>query len=695
MISVPWAALTEAGYISAFFVTAVICLLGVLRAREIDNREIQIGLVAMLATTGFWALLETTYFVVPGELREVAYTAGIISGFATVWAWLYFCSAYTGREYHKNRSLRRISVGIFLFVTAIKVTNPLHGMYFTTREATKPFEHLAIEYGLFHWAATGVSYTLAGVGLLILFDFYAQSGYDTQPLAVLTALLGLPVVLDIVAFMTPALLDVIYAPFGVAAFAVGSLFVYEQRFAAVGTTDQNDGAAIFVDTEGSIRDYSATAAEVFPVLETATGDLLAETLPDVEAVIADDDRQVVERDNGDQSRYYAVSVRTTQIRDAAVEVITLSDVTELETQRRRLIQREQELAEQNELHRAVIAASFAFISRIDQNEEFTFVSQPVEDALGYTQPELTGEPITKLTPNEQAAAEAREHIDSIFDGDSLEIQEFPVETKQGRVVYTDIRAVPIYDPDVPPEERNASDIVGAQIMSLDTTDRRQREGLISVMNRVLRHNVRNKLTVIRGYTTDLESRLDGEDASKANRILDSTERLLDLTESARKIEKNREMSPDLEPIDIVTILEKLVDEVNDEFPAAEVTADLPETATVESLPRIETALWEILENAAVHGGDPAKIEIKVTEADQQIGVTIRDHGPGIPEQERQILATGKEEPLVHGQGLGLFLTYWLVHNLNGNLNVERQPLGTAVEIQLPVAAGQEHEEQVA
>jgi PAS domain S-box-containing protein len=471
--------------------------------------------------------------------------------------------------------------------------------------------------------------------------------------------------------------------------------VFEQQFAAVGTTDQDDAATVFVDDEGRIRDYTAEAATAFPELQGATGDQFDETLPGVSDVLGDDDEQVVERDNGDETRYYVVSVRGAETRDASVQVITLSDVTELETQRRQLLRREQELAERNELHRAVIAASFAFVFRINTDGEYNYVSGDIEETLGYTADELTGNMITTLMPNEQTHEEARQKLNRVLDGETLEMEDFPLETQSGRVIYTDVRGVPVYEPMVPPDDRTPDDIIGAQVMVRDATDRRQREGLISVINRVLRHNVRNKLTVINGYASSLKAELDEERAGKADRILDTADRLLDLTESAREIEKNREMSPELESLDIVPVVEQLVDEVTEEYPEASVSVDRPETAGVESLPRIETALWELLENAAIHGGDPADIEIEVTQSEQWVDITIRDQGPGIPEQERQVLATGKEEPLVHGQGMGLFLTYWLVRNLEGDISVEKKTKGTAVEVQLPAAAEQRLEPEKA
>ena len=117
-----------------------------------------------------------------------------------------------------------------------------------------------------------------------------------------------------------------------------------------------------------------------------------------------------------------------------------------------------------------------------------------------------------------------------------------METKAGDIVYTDIRGVPIYDGGVPNAEQPPDDIVGIQLMVRDASDRRQREGLISVINRVLRHNVRNEMTVIKGYAEILADELDGDGAERAGLISGAASRLLDLSESAQQIEQNRDLS---------------------------------------------------------------------------------------------------------------------------------------------------------
>ena len=702
LMAAPWTTPSGVVYMSLFFSSAVACFVSIPRARSFNDAAMRRGLVGLLATTGLWAFLKTAFFIIPDPLREATYILGLIFGFATVWAWLYFASAYTERSLHTNQTLRRLSAGVFLTVVSIKITNPLHELYFTTTQVTVPFDYLAINHGIVHWVSTSLSYVLAAVGLFMIFELYVESGYDSKPLGFLTGLLALPVTLDIVAIATPDLINFIYAPIGVAAFAIGTLFLFADQFLTVRTTAQGDDLAIILDDSDRIQDYSPAAADVFPELVGATGDQLGEVLPAVadtrdsdERVVerAGSDERIVERDGGDGriverdsdggSAYYLVSPRSMTLGDSALEVLALTDVTGIERQRRRLIERERELNERSELYRAVIAASFAFVFRIDLDGRFQFVSPSVEEFLGYAPAELTGKPMSVLGADQESVELAEDSFAEVTSGEAVQMRDLPIVDRSDRTVYVDIRSVPIYAPDVEPDARTADDIVGAQVMVRDATDRRQREGLISVINRVLRHNVRNKLTVISGYAEILAGDSDDDVASNAEQITQATDRLLDLTESARQIEQNRDLSPELEVVDLAPLLAESIDELETRYPEAAITAEIPETAVATTLPRIETALWELLENAAVHGGEEPTISLGVSETDDQLRITISDNGPGLPEDERQVLATGDEDPLVHGQGLGLWLTYWIITSLDGEISVPKKSGGTTIEIRLP------------
>jgi len=684
-MTVSWVLSGATAYIGLFLLSGVACFSVIPRAWTVDDAELRYGLVGLLATTGIWSVLKAGFFLVPDPFREATYLVGLIVGFATVWAWLYFASAYTGRRLHTDPTLRRLSGGVFLTVVVIKLTNPIHGLYFTTTEVTTPFAHLAIDHGVIHWASTGLAYVLAAVGLFMIFELYVESEYETRTLALITGLLGLPVTLDLVAIAIPDLIAFIYAPLGVAAFAIGAVVFFGDQLLAVRTATQSTDAAVIVDGNDRIRESSTGAVRAFPELEGAVGEKLATVLPDV-AAARDSDKRVVERDGDGDSEYYVVSSRSTTIGNSTVTVLTLADVTNRERQRRRLIQRERELARRNELERAIMAASFAFTFQIDLEKRFRYVSPSAEEFLGYSAEELTDEPISILAPDETTLEETVGYLEEVIRGNSLQVRDLPIATKSGHTVYTDVRVVPIYDPSVDQDVRTADDIVAVQTMVRDTSHRRQREGLISVMNRVLRHNVRTELTVIGGRAEMLAAELDGDEKSNAETIVEATDQLLDITESARRIEANRELSPELAPIDLVPIITDSVTRLEDRFPETTVTTEIPETAVAQSLPQIETALWELLENAAEHTGPQPTVTVSVTKTDEQISITISDTGPGLPEDERQVLADGKEEPLVHGQGLGLFLAYWIITNLDGRIEMPNSESGTTIRINVPAAS---------
>jgi PAS domain S-box-containing protein len=669
-------------YAGIFAISGVVCLAAIERARKFDDPDVRRGLVWLLATAGGWSLLKTAFFVFPDPFRRAAYIAGLVLGFGSVWAWLYFCAAYTGRDYHRNPALRRLGAAVFLVVVSVKVTNPLHGAYFSTMEVTTPFAHLAIEHNALHWTATGLSYVLSAVGLFLIFQSYMDSGYDTRPVGGLTALLALPVVLDIGALFTPWLLEVIYAPIGVAAFSIGVLYVFDRRFLAIQRSARGDDLSIYLDDRGYVRDYSTAVEAVLPELADSTGDHLSDVVPAV-ADALDGTDQIIEREHSDDPRYYFVSESTVTLGDRGARLVQLSDVSETERQRRELVERKRELDEQNELYRAIIDASFAFIFRIDLEGQFTFVSASAEEFLGYSLTELESQPITVTLPDEATTERAWQGIGPILKGDSNLVRDFPLETKAGTVVYTDIRGVPIYQGDVPPDERTPEDIVEIQLMVRDATERRQREGFISVINRILRHNLRNKMTVITGYAKSLETELGGDSAEKARTIGDTADQLLELSESAQQIEEFRQSSTELEPMDITPVVDRTVSKLVDQYPEASVTVNAPDTVVAETNRRLETALWEIVDNAAEHGGTPPSIDIDVSVDERQVAVVVTDNGPGLPEVEREVLESETETQMVHGQGLGLWLVYWVVRGLNGEIEATTRRDGTSVAIRLP------------
>ncbi|MGM0606280.1 MAG: GAF domain-containing sensor histidine kinase [Halobacteriota archaeon] len=213
-------------------------------------------------------------------------------------------------------------------------------------------------------------------------------------------------------------------------------------------------------------------------------------------------------------------------------------------------------------------------------------------------------------------------------------------------------------------------------------DLANRDRLISVLNRVLRHNLRNDLNVVHGNAQLLLEQTSGSEATLASTIESKTTELISLAESARKLENLTKSIPVSRPVDIVPMVERTVSEICDENPSVTCSLSTPEQAISFAAPQFSDAISELLENAAKHAGPEPSIDVTVHRGSDQITVQIKDDGPGLPSGERRILSGESEQPLRHGSGLGLALVYWIITNLDAEIDVTTTASGTTVEMHL-------------
>jgi signal transduction histidine kinase len=331
-------------YVGIFIVAALACFASLTRLQHITHTDTRRGLWALLLTSGGWATAHVGFLVSPTTSLKLGwYTVGLVVGLATVGAWLYFCSAYTGRTYHQLPTYRRLAVGVYIVLVAVKVTNPLHHEYFTTTAIAIPFPHLSVYTGPLHWTAMGLSYALAFVGYFMLLELFTQIDLDTRALFALVGITSLPVVLDVIGYTTPYVIDITYEPLGVAVFAVGVAFVYIDRFEAVQLAAEQDDPIIALDVSNHIRDTNRAARTLFPELDGAEGTHLETTLPRVANCLGSDDPMLKLQKNG-QTRYYRVTDTPYGTAKAGLgRTIMLTDVTDRERYREELVRQNQRL----------------------------------------------------------------------------------------------------------------------------------------------------------------------------------------------------------------------------------------------------------------------------------------------------------------------------------------------------------------
>jgi len=212
----------------------------------------------------------------------------------------------------------------------------------------------------------------------------------------------------------------------------------------------------------------------------------------------------------------------------------------------------------------------------------------------------------------------------------------------------------------------------------DITERKYREQRIEVFNRILRHNLRNQLDVIRSHAETLMDRVDD---SHPDRIVAAVDELAAMGARARKIDRIMSMGNDASEVNLPETLGEVVEEITREQGAVEVATDLPASARLTNNEEaLRTAVRSALENAIEY----ADSAVRLTVEDHAGGYTvvIDDDGPGIPEAELTPIEAGTETNLNHGRGLGLWQLRWGVDKLNGELSFDTNE-GTTIRISVP------------
>ena len=283
-------------YLGVFAAAALGCLVGVWRARQVGPQGVRRGLVGLLLASGLWALAHVGMLLASSFWEKTAfYTTGLIVGFGTVFAWFWLCSAFSGRSLHRRRAVWWGAAAVLALVTATKLTNLWHGFYFSAEWAAVPFRHLEVDHHVFYWLTAAFSYVLAGIGFFMLAEPLRRMKFGTGRLAALFGLTALPLGANAAGYAGPWFLNLSHEPVGVAAFALGALFVSRGRLeeaARLGEVLQagrREKPALILSDEERVRNYNRQAAELFPALEEeeAIGRELETVLPSLRKALSD------------------------------------------------------------------------------------------------------------------------------------------------------------------------------------------------------------------------------------------------------------------------------------------------------------------------------------------------------------------------------------------------------------------------
>ena len=217
------------------------------------------------------------------------------------------------------------------------------------------------------------------------------------------------------------------------------------------------------------------------------------------------------------------------------------------------------------------------------------------------------------------------------------------------------------------------------------------------------HELRTPVTSIKSLSKiilDDHDRLDDERRTTYLQIIvNESDRISRLINQVLDIEKLRSEEPaqQMEQVELTEIvlhavagMQQLMTERNIQCSVTPTDLELPVYGNRDKLIQV---VVNLLSNA-LKFCDPQKgrIDILLQQKDRLVYFGIRDNGPGIPVQARQLIFEqftqlhSKEQGKPHGTGLGLYITKKIVEQHHGSIRVESEPgHGALFEIILPLS----------
>jgi len=217
---------------------------------------------------------------------------------------------------------------------------------------------------------------------------------------------------------------------------------------------------------------------------------------------------------------------------------------------------------------------------------------------------------------------------------------------------------------------------------------------VSVLNRMIRHNLRNETTVLGGHASLIAEGVDDPELrDSAEAVAKSAGVIGGLAEDAKRLQAAFERRPDeRQSVPVEPLLEDAAEAAREA--GAETVAVDAESCAALADDRLATAVEELATNAPEHGA--SAVELSAREVDGDVEITVADDGPGIHESESRVI-TGRdpETQLEHGSGLGLWIVRATADAFDGWLSIETtraddegasdDETGTTVTMGIPAA----------
>jgi Signal transduction histidine kinase len=223
---------------------------------------------------------------------------------------------------------------------------------------------------------------------------------------------------------------------------------------------------------------------------------------------------------------------------------------------------------------------------------------------------------------------------------------------------------------------------------------RQRNTELALLNRVVRHDIRNDVAVVVGWGDGLRAHVDEAGQDSLDRMLSACEHITSITETVgdflRVLEEDDD--PELHPVDLEGVLINEIEKARSAYDDATITvtqAELDDAPAVRATDLLSSVFRNLLNNAVSHNDkSEPEITVSVETDDDTVSVAVADNGPGVPDtQKDEIFGRGEMGLESSGSGVGLYLVDTLVEMYNGSVELtDNEPTGSIFTVTLETVA---------
>jgi PAS domain S-box-containing protein len=267
------------------------------------------------------------------------------------------------------------------------------------------------------------------------------------------------------------------------------------------------------------------------------------------------------------------------------------------------------------------------------------VNERTEELLGYTAEELVDQPIETIHPSEKTDRYRAKFAETVAEG-SIQFSKLDdgtqiyLCTKDGERVPVDICAKVIdreNDPVLFGVARDISELKAYEEEIEQLADE------LAVVNRVIRHDIRNDMAVISGWLDQLHTEIEDPPEALFERLQRKSQAVVELTDTVKDyvemIEGDAEAT--LEPVLVGDIVETEIAAMEQAYDDIVVDAEEIPTQPVVANSLLASVFRNLFHNAVQHNDkEIPEIEVRVEDRAETVVVHVADNGPGISEARR-------------------------------------------------------------